>query len=574
MWPVGWRSPLPSSTVGVSTNYGAFSLGCPNADRSHYFTYYIDGRQEHLGLDLRGDVGTVVYAVAGGRVVDAGKLWGDYWKGVVLVEHRASNGQKFTAAYGHIVIGGKPGAGRAWRSGDAVTRGSQLGQIAPLYGSNHLHFGIAPGVQTSVAGLSATAGTGNCVHHSLGTVDPTPFLRARNPASSGSSPRGRLDSAIALTGNRIRVRGWAFDPDSAKHPVVVEAWIDGPRGKKGARKVSLGFATLKRPDVARVHKEAGSRHGFDKTIGRVKPGKRTVRLYALNRFKGGGVKLLGARTVRVPRPLPVVKRVAFDTSYGINVVGANGSGLRLIVPKRGAGEPRWSPDGRWIVYVKHTYADRMRIGPSIDPRSIWLVRPNGTGDRRLVGPNAYAAAWSPDGREVRFLRRSVVGEAGAVGEVQAVNIATGKIRSLGMTGPTYVSPDGRFAQDTDYGGIRRTDGGALDLPPRRGVYRTFYDLPGGFSPRGKIPYNCYEGGSGRTDLCIVNPNTGKYTHLITPRGLWEYQGAYSPSGKTLAVTGRDGLFVVPSSGSRSVRWLMKNPGLGGSNTPFNPTWEP
>lgn len=293
---------------------------------------------------------------------------------------------------------------------------------------------------------------------------------------------------------------------------------------------------------------------------------------ALRRMWLLGLSIAITLTITAPAAASV-SRIAFDTSYGISIVGIDGSGLRLIVPKRGAGEPRFSPDGRWIVYVKHTYADRQRIGPSIDPRSIWLVRPDGTDDHRLVGPNAYSAAWSPDGKDVWFLRHPAGLEGPGIGDVQAIDITTRRIRPLGRRGPTVVSPDGRFAQETEYGEIRRTDGEALELPARRGVFRPFYDLPGGFSPRGRMPYNCYEGGSGRTDLCVVDLNARTYTRLRTPRGLWEYQGVYSPDGAALAVSGRDGLFVMPAGGSRSVRWLMRNPSLGGSNTPFNPTWE-
>ena len=98
--------------------------------------------------------------------------------------------------------------------------------------------------------------------------------------------------------------GWSFDPDGPTRPVRVEAWIDGKRGQAGARKVSLGYATLTRADVARVHKRAGARHGFKTIIGDVPPGKHEVRVYALNRFAGGGTTYLGGETVRVPEWSP------------------------------------------------------------------------------------------------------------------------------------------------------------------------------------------------------------------------------------------------------------------------------
>lgn len=266
------------------------------------------------------------------------------------------------------------------------------------------------------------------------------------------------------------------------------------------------------------------------------------------------------------------KRIAFDTSYGIDVVGTDGSGLRLIVPRRGAGQPRWSPDGRWILYVKETFADRQQIGPATDPRSVWLVRPDGTRDHRLVGPNAHGATWSKDGTEVWFVRPN--GYGAEVGKVYAINITTRRIREVGLNGPTYISPDGRFAQDIGYGGLYNADGTPLERPELKGRFRAGWNLPGGFSPSGKMPYNCRELDGEHSDLCVFNPVTLKATWVPTPRGLWEYQGVYSPNGKLIAVSGRNGLFLIPAGGSTKARWLMRNPGEGGSNTPFNPTWEP
>jgi len=118
----------------------------------------------------------------------------------------------------------------------------------------------------------------------------------------GVSPVGNLDHVEGLSGNRVRVTGWALDPDRAAEPVRVEVWIDGKRGQRGARRVSLGYAKLSRSDVARARPGAGARHGFRSIITGVSPGKHAVRVYALNRFKAGGVTYLGGKTVRVPLP--------------------------------------------------------------------------------------------------------------------------------------------------------------------------------------------------------------------------------------------------------------------------------
>jgi Tol biopolymer transport system component len=99
-------------------------------------------------------------------------------------------------------------------------------------------------------------------------------------------------------------------------------------------------------------------------------------------------------------------------------------------------EPAVSPDGRWIAFarqdnlrlelwiarsdgsaaqavVRDTHAD---VGHSLSPawtpdgriayvadRSVWTVRPDGSG-RRVLLRNAYAPRWSPDGRRLAFGR--------------------------------------------------------------------------------------------------------------------------------------------------------------------------
>src|SRR5690606_28989329 len=66
-----------------------------------------------------------------------------------------------------------------------------------------------------------------------------------------------------------------------------------------------------------------------------------------------------------------------------------------------ADNPRISPDGRWIAYVRVSadiMTDRFR-------RSIWLVDSDGRTHRPLVqGAGSYGSpVWSPDGRAVAYV---------------------------------------------------------------------------------------------------------------------------------------------------------------------------
>jgi Tol biopolymer transport system component len=89
----------------------------------------------------------------------------------------------------------------------------------------------------------------------------------------------------------------------------------------------------------------------------------------------------------------------------IFVVNVDGSGVeRLTRRRRGTGEdwsenPSWSPDGQWIAFDG---ARKLTNGFLIP--DIYVMRADGTGERRLAGGRAYQwnPVWSPDGRTILF----------------------------------------------------------------------------------------------------------------------------------------------------------------------------
>lgn len=95
----------------------------------------------------------------------------------------------------------------------------------------------------------------------------------------------------------------------------------------------------------------------------------------------------------------------------IAVMNADGSGIRRLT-SNGRGvfdeEPTWSPDGRTIVFSR---ALLDLSGPDPLPgdrnrRDVYSVALDGSGERKLIGgpTDDFSPAWSPDGRQLGFVR--------------------------------------------------------------------------------------------------------------------------------------------------------------------------
>ena len=67
-------------------------------------------------------------------------------------------------------------------------------------------------------------------------------------------------------------------------------------------------------------------------------------------------------------------------------------------------DPAWEPDGHRLVLTSD------RAGGAMGARSLYFVAPAGSDLRRLTGPEADASSpgWSPDGRTIVFVRRTIL----------------------------------------------------------------------------------------------------------------------------------------------------------------------
>jgi TolB protein len=108
-----------------------------------------------------------------------------------------------------------------------------------------------------------------------------------------------------------------------------------------------------------------------------------------------------------PKWSPEGRRLLSSSITGLVVRNADGKLLRRLPGTFGV-EPRWSRDGRRIAYLRFACDDPNERGGPVCA-DLWIVRPDGTGRRRLVRANVDVTqdtdgryAWAPDGRRLVY----------------------------------------------------------------------------------------------------------------------------------------------------------------------------
>jgi dipeptidyl aminopeptidase/acylaminoacyl peptidase len=214
------------------------------------------------------------------------------------------------------------------------------------------------------------------------------------------------------------------------------------------------------------------------------------------------------------------------------------------------GEPRWSPDGRWIAFVaKRTGAGK---DESDDEPQVYVIAPDGGEARRLtdIATGAFGIKWFPDSRRIAFISW-VWPETRGLDKLakrwQALR--DDKVKAHVVEHSSYRFwdhwiTDGRvphvFTVDLATGRIRDPFAGSPYELQRADTSAHYYDIsPDG----GEIAFGFDPGEDKRFDreleMVALDVRRGKFRPLTRGSRLSHEFPRYSPDGKTLALLTQD-----------------------------------
>lgn len=131
------------------------------------------------------------------------------------------------------------------------------------------------------------------------------YVDAATAGSGGTlpgedDPIGELELSSAPEPGMLRVKGWAFDPDSPTSVSAIRVVVGGRLGAPGTSEYELGeVANVARRSIGVEHPEAGPNHGFDSRVAVAASGSQAVCVYALD-FAPGEDTLLGCKATAIP----------------------------------------------------------------------------------------------------------------------------------------------------------------------------------------------------------------------------------------------------------------------------------
>ena len=141
-------------------------------------------------------------------------------------------------------------------------------------------------------------------------------------------------------------------------------------------------------------------------------------------------------------------KIVFDSDNDIHVMDDDGSNLNLLassLPGSSTSWPVWSPDGKQIAFLR-----RRPLVPKQSPTyAIFIINSDGTGEFRVSeeDDDECIPSWSPDGKYLAFTSNRLVEPGKGQHDVWTINIETKALRRLtrtvSLTTEVAWSPDGK-----------------------------------------------------------------------------------------------------------------------------------
>lgn len=343
----------------------------------------------------------------------------------------------------------------------------------------------------------ANDGVVNICVDAVGNRSQQVRVACRNLAVS-HQPTGNLEVARQSGPNRVRVSGWALDPDTAD-PIGVHIYVNG-------RYIQGDVANRRRPDVEAIYPGYGPDHGFGTDLVGVPGGTNRVCAFGID-SQGGTNALLGCRQVTVASgnpvgylegPVPTWLLPTVMTGWALDPDTADAINVHLYVDGRWGGSARADMQRRDVAAAYPGYGDAHGFAIALPGLRAGTYR-----------GCVYAINVGPGSTNTLIGCRTFTIPGGVpFGNLDAVRIIDGRMSAVGWTiDPDVATPisvhlyaDGRFVTS------------ALANRPRPDVAAAFvgYGDPHGFV----IPLDGVA--SGLRTICIyaINVATGTYNPLL------------------------------------------------------------